>query len=203
MDFAFLMEYQLKTEIAKYSSKHPLIRYAVAKFQNDFNNIISPMNLNSVLDVGCGIGVLLKSVRKLKPNISITGVDILESCLEQARKNNPDSTFFQANIYQLPFADECFDLVMSCEVLEHLNDLETAILELKRVSKRHCLISVPNEPLFSIANLFRFTHILRLGNYPGHLHKFSRKSLEKFLKQHFNNVQIKTSTIWLIAVCEK
>ena len=96
-----------------------------------------------------------------------------------------------------------FDLVMSSEVLEHLEDPEKAINEVKRVTKKYCVFSVPNEPWWRIANMLRGAYLRDFGNTPGHIQHWSKRSFKKFLKKHFKNVKVKNSLLWNLAICEK
>lgn len=194
---------EFKTEFEKYSSKNPLQKFFVTKFLKDVNSIIWYIDARKILDVGCGIGEVIKSIRTIKKDSSITGVDILEKSLDVAKTKNPDCTFILGDIYSLPFPDKSFDLILNCQVLEHLEEPEKALKELKRVSKKYCLICVPNEPWFSLANLLRLKYINQWGNYPGHVQKWSKKSFGNLLNGFFKRVSIKTSAFWFIALCEK
>jgi ubiquinone/menaquinone biosynthesis C-methylase UbiE len=81
----------------------------------------------NVLDVGCNIGYLLTDLSKSCK--TATGVDIepLES------ETLPGFKFVRSDCHKLPFEDKSFDLVISLGMLEHVDDYESAILEMKRV----------------------------------------------------------------------
>lgn len=92
-----------------------------------------------VLDVGCGAGHYLVSLRNtVDRNIDYTGVDATAYYLELARKAFGDSaTFIQGSIFDLPFKDNSFDIVICNHVILHMppENISKAFGELVRVSK--------------------------------------------------------------------
>jgi SAM-dependent methyltransferase len=91
-----------------------------------------------VLEAGCGIGAQTVILAGQNPQAYITSVDISVESLARARAaveaaGMSGVTFKQADIYQLPFADESFDHVFVCFVLEHLAQPQRALAELRRV----------------------------------------------------------------------
>ena len=95
-----------------------------------------------------------------------------------------------------------FDLVICCEVLEHLTKPETAIKEIKKLSSPTIIFTVPREPIFRICNVLRLRNLGRWGNSIGHIQNWTKKEFSEYLNKYFNKVQIKTSTVWTIAICE-
>lgn len=93
-----------------------------------------------VLDAGIGTGAMTTAFCKLIGNsFQLDGIDISPAMLEQAadrlKYQDLDCTLTQADLADLPFADNTFDLVLVAHVLEHLPDPKTAIDELFRVLK--------------------------------------------------------------------
>lgn len=102
-----------------------------------FYQIEETINLGSqnVLEIGVGdkvVGNYLENELKIK----YTSVDI----------NQNLSPSIVASIDNLPISDNSFDLVLACEVLEHLpyNHLSSSLEELSRVSSKHVIISLPH-----------------------------------------------------------
>ncbi|PFG32695.1 methyltransferase domain-containing protein [Sanguibacter antarcticus] len=94
----------------------------------------------SVLDVGCGPGTLTVDLARLVAPGQVTGVDAATSILRSARELAAGSrlgnvSFEHANAYQLPFADDTFDVVHAHQLLQHLSDPVAAIAEMRRVTK--------------------------------------------------------------------
>lgn len=101
-----------------------------------------PRDVRTVLDVGCGDGTL---INRMPSDVSVVGVDISPEPLRYVDKRR-----LVANAASLPFADGQFDLIMANNVLEHLDlpSRETALREIRRVSNRYVLLTVPqNEEL--------------------------------------------------------
>ena len=96
----------------------------------------------SVLDVGCGAGHYLRSLReRVDPSINYTGADATEYYLSLARKAFPGVRFEIADIFNLPFADASFDIVICNNVILHLPPPPIKpISELIRVAKYNTII---------------------------------------------------------------
>ncbi|MFO0579189.1 MAG: class I SAM-dependent methyltransferase [Polyangia bacterium] len=108
-----------------------------------------------VLDVGCGDGTLLRSLSALDPPPALrVGIDRSHSGLLQLVRTPPApgpaprtarTAGVRGDTTALPFADASFDLVLCCDVLEHLPDEAAArtVAELGRVAARHVVLNVP------------------------------------------------------------
>ncbi|MHB0856570.1 MAG: class I SAM-dependent methyltransferase [Anaerolineae bacterium] len=96
-----------------------------------------PESAGSVLDVGCGNGVVTNLIHM---DAVVVGVDRSTAALRWVRTPR-----VQGDITDLPFGDGSFDVVIATEVLEHLPEtvFARALQEMARVSRRHLLISVP------------------------------------------------------------
>ena len=86
---------------------------------------------SSVLDLGCGAGMLALLKRK---DVSLTGVDLSAECAAAAKRNRYDVTA-SAKLSQLPFSDSSFDYVVSLDVLGHIDfqEKDKVLGEIKRV----------------------------------------------------------------------
>lgn len=92
-------------------SKSFIIRKLLKK-----NNLIKNI---SVLDFGCGIGLLHKYLSD--KNINIYGIDVSKNSLKIAKKNNPRSKLKYFNGKKIPYSDNKFDLVIVSCVFHHIN----------------------------------------------------------------------------------
>jgi len=86
---------------------------------------------STVLDLGCGAGMLALLKRK---EVTLTGVDLSAECSLAARRNGYDATF-TAKLSRLPFPDASFDYVVSLDVLGHVgfDEKDQVLAEIKRV----------------------------------------------------------------------
>jgi SAM-dependent methyltransferase len=160
----------------KYGSRNPLVRRIMAGFHRDLDDLWGRADPESVVDVGCGEGVLTEQWAERLGHGRVVGVDLDDPKLraEWDRRRRPNLEFRVSGAPALPFDDGEFDMASAIEVLEHLPDPETALAELSRVARRHLLVSVPREPLWRALNLARGAYWGSLGNTPGHLNHWSR-----------------------------
>ncbi len=100
-----------------------------------------------VLECGCGTGAQTVHLASRSPQARIVSVDISPGSLVQARgrieaAGHRNVEFRSANLFDLPFADEHFDHVFLCFVLEHLAEPAAALTAIKRVLRRGGTITV-------------------------------------------------------------
>lgn len=120
-----------------FSFNRDITRIERERILNTINLI--PDGVSSVLEVGCGDGRVINSLINKYPDIC--GLDISNEALKQVKAPK-----IKGNLEKLPFLDDSYDIVVCCEVLEHLpyNIYEKALKEIERVAKDYILISVPN-----------------------------------------------------------
>lgn len=186
----------------KYTSKNPIVKWMMKKFKRDLDHFIKKIKPISILDVGCGEGYLTKFLDS-NNDLKIIGIDVGEDVIKRAKEMNPGLKFEKGSIYNLKYKDESFDCVIANEVLEHIEDPDKGLEEIKRASKKYVIISVPNEPFFRLANILRLRYLKRLGNTPGHIQHWNRFQFKRLLRKHFEKVQIKQSTLWNFGICKK
>src|SRR5439155_21104788 len=106
----------------------------------------------SVLDVGCGEGVVTERIARDLVGATVVGIDADDARLkrEWATRERESLSFQTGSAYSLQFDDDSFDLVCALEVLEHLERPRAALLEMARVGRCALLLSVPREPLWRI-----------------------------------------------------
>jgi malonyl-CoA O-methyltransferase len=93
----------------------------------------------AVLDVGAGTGTLLRSMRNYFPEAFMVGIDLAASMGRRAshdRSQGRKVEFAVADAEQLPFVDDCIDLVLSTSTFQWLNSLDFAFLEARRVLRK-------------------------------------------------------------------
>jgi len=113
----------------------------------------------TVLEVGCGRGHL---AGLLATAHDVTACDIAIDRALPAR--HPRVTFREENVERLSFADRAFDTVVCTHTLEHVQDLDAAVRELRRVARRRLIVVVPRQ------RPYRYTFDLHLHFFPlGHM----------------------------------
>jgi ubiquinone/menaquinone biosynthesis C-methylase UbiE len=88
---------------------------------------------NTVLDVGCGTGRLLRKARKYWPEAQLIGVDPADGMIENARRLTPYAKFYVSQAESLPLPDESVNLAFSTASFHHWQDQEKGLREIKRV----------------------------------------------------------------------
>ena len=102
---------------------------------------------STVLEVGCGVGAQTVTLAQRSPDARFTSIDISAASLAEAKRRTDSAgitnvDFRQADIFALPFADETFDHVFVCFVLEHVSRPLQALEILRRKLKPGGTITV-------------------------------------------------------------
>lgn len=186
----------------KYRSGNPLHQRLMARFEAALDELLGLAAPGSVLDVGCGEGVLTQRwARALAPR-PVAGIDLPDPKLraEWDSRREANLEFCSGRAESLPFADDEVDLVAAIETLEHLPDPHAALAEMGRVARRHLLVSVPREPLWRALNLVRGAYWGQLGNTPGHVNHFSRRAFITLLEAYGEVIDVRAPLPWTMAL---
>lgn len=157
-----------EAEYAELYRKHPRVHEGTDNSVACIRRIAGAIAGESVCDVGCGTGALLKHVQAAQPGLSrVTGVDFV---IDDAA-SLPGVEYVAARIEDLPFADGEFDTVICTHVIEHVLDYRKAISELRRIARRRLIIVVPREREYRYSfnphfNFFPYTHSFLRAVHP-------------------------------------
>lgn len=188
---------------AKYTSRNPASRLLVANFFRTLEHILSRLSFTTVLDAGCGEGILLSRMETVLGGKSALALDRDHVELRAAARNVPSALCCQGDICDLPFRNRQFDVILCLEVLEHLPLVDVALGELERVCGRYCLLSVPDEPLWRTLNMARGAYLNRWGNTPGHVNRWSSKAFRTYVSRSFDIVEVHRPLPWTVVVAKK
>jgi 2-polyprenyl-3-methyl-5-hydroxy-6-metoxy-1,4-benzoquinol methylase len=188
----------------KYGSTNPVVRRLMASFERALDELFARAAPGSVLDVGCGEGVLTVRWAERLDSGRIVGVDLDDPKLraEWAGRRRANLEFLTMEAGELRFADGEFDLAAAIEVLEHVPDPERTVAEMARVSSHHLLVSVPREPLWRALNVARGAYVRRLGNTPGHVNHWSKPAFVRMLGRHGTVREVRSPFPWTMALVE-
>lgn len=92
-----------------------------------------PIRVRTLLDYGCGQGGWLSLLSQAFPEARITGVEISEVALSQARAQYPEQQFYLLEKDSAPLDAESFDLIFSYHVLEHAYDIGKTAADMARL----------------------------------------------------------------------
>jgi SAM-dependent methyltransferase len=154
-----------RAEIWGHLKDAPDIREKVRVFKE-----MIPEQVETIVDVGCGDGAITNALGR---QWAVTGVDSSRTALQHVT-----TEAVLADARELPFADASFDLAMSSQMLEHLDDAAyaAALVELRRVAREYLLISVPYREDLGM----RMIRCPRCGlrqHVWGHVRRFTPESL--------------------------
>ena len=109
--------------------------------------------------------------------------------------------FKAASVEDLDPAVDSAELIVCCEVMEHLPDPEAALEVVASLARPWAILSVPREPLWRVLNLARLKYAGDLGNTPGHLNHWSRRSFARFVERRLEIVELTSPLPWTMALC--
>lgn len=123
-----------------------------------------PARRASLADLGCGSGVILSEILRMKPLWMGWGLDISEEAISYARRLaahqrvSGRAEFGTGNVTHLPYPDESLNLIIASEIIEHMPEPERVISEIVRVLKPggQLILTMPLE-----------------SHTPGHIHTLS------------------------------
>ena len=194
----------------KYGSGNPVVRRLMASFERQLAELFELAAPGSVLDVGCGEGVLVHrwaqqlAARNPAAPARVVGIDLEEESIQAgwAERQAPNLEYrvMEASTSSpegdLPFAENEFELASAIEVLEHVPDPEHTVSEMARCAASHLLVSVPREPMWRMLNMARGAYWPALGNTPGHISHFSRRGFVRLLARHGEGVAVRSPFPW-------
>lgn len=188
----------------KYHSANPIARRLMAGFLGAFDALVEQAAPRTAFEIGCGEGEL--SLRLLERGIEARGFDLEPEVVAEANARSRSRGFgdrFDAkSIYGLAAAEVKTDLIVCCEVLEHLPDPERALDVLAAQDSSHILLSVPREPVWRAMNMARGKYLSALGNTPGHIQHWSRGGFRRLVETRFRIVEERTPLPWTMLLVQ-
>lgn len=182
----------------KYGSTNPVVKRLMARFEGTLEELFAKAAPTSLLDVGCGEGVLVHEWAKQIAPARVVGIDLEEPSIQAgwAERQAENLEYKIMHAENLPFADGEFDCATAIEVLEHVPDPAHTVAEMARCAQRHLLVSVPREPLWRGLNMARGAYLKELGNTPGHVNHWSKRSFVELLSRHGEVVEARSPFPW-------
>lgn len=152
-----------------------------------------------VLDGACGTGYGTSVLRRAGA-ISVHGVDLSKDDIDEATRlySGPGLSFDEGNLLDLDVPAESYDLVVSFESIEHVNDDARYVAEMRRVLRRGgtFLCSTPNRTVTNPG-----TMLDQKPYNPFHAREYSINDLATRLKAEFDAVAILGQQTWSLRYC--
>ena len=140
-----------------------------------------------VLDLGCRDGQLTQFFAE---GNTVIGADIDPQALDQIRKRLKIETHWLDLNTEWPFEPESFDVIVACEILEHIFFLNPVLDGIRRSLKKGGLFigSVPNS--FRMRNRWKFLFGKEFDQDPTHVRLFSYEKIQQMLAGRFQKIEI-------------
>jgi 2-polyprenyl-3-methyl-5-hydroxy-6-metoxy-1,4-benzoquinol methylase len=169
----------------------------------DFDALTASLPARTAFEVGCGEGQL--TLRLLRRGLEVRGCDLDAPIVAKARQlvseAGQKAELRACSIYDLDPEASAADLVVCCEVMEHLPDPEAALRILARMARPHLLLSVLREPLWRVLNMARGRYLAELGNTPGHIQHWSRSAFIALVGRFAEVAEVRSPLPWTMLLC--
>lgn len=190
-----------------YQSLNPVSKMLIGNFMKNLSGMVNGLGIKNIFEVGCGEGYVAMHLAAC--GYKVHGGDYRAEAIEEANRmaqkhGLTDKTRFEVmDIYNYAFEDVKTDLVVCCEVFEHLPDPGLALKRMAAIDAEYFLFSVPGEPLWRIMNMLRLKYIKDLGNTPGHINHWTYRGFPAFLATRFKVVKCAKPLPWNMVLCQK
>ena len=184
----------------KYATGNPIARALMRGFERHVVALARAANARDIHEVGCGEGHLSALLLQLEPT-RLRCSDFSAQMAAAATRNlaGTHAEVAQRNVYELTDADGA-ELLVCCEVLEHLESPREALAKLASLAGRYCIMSVPREPLWRVLNMARGKYWRDLGNTPGHLQHWSSRAFVALVAEYFDVVDVRKPLPWTMVL---
>ncbi len=188
----------------KYGSKNPIVRRIMRGFNESLSELVVKAKPATIHEIGCGEGFWVLKWQQL--GIAARGSDFSKQVIELAQANASEQginkeLFEVRSVYDLAPNKDSADLVVCCEVLEHLEHPEEGLRALQSITTNNIILSVPREPIWRLLNMARGKYMADYGNTPGHLQHWSKRGFVALVAKYFMIEEIKTPLPWTILLC--
>jgi 2-polyprenyl-3-methyl-5-hydroxy-6-metoxy-1,4-benzoquinol methylase len=189
----------------KYGSSNIIVKWMMKGFTFALADFVAKAAPQTIHEIGCGEGYWI--LQWIKQGITARGCDFSPLVIGIANENALRAgisplPFELRSIYDLTTPQDSADLIVCCEVLEHLERPDLGLLALQRVVSQYLIISVPQEPLWRTLNLLRGKYLTAGGNTPGHIQHWSQKEIVQLVSTYFHIIEVKSPLPWTILYCK-
>jgi SAM-dependent methyltransferase len=187
----------------KYTSQNPIERRLVEGFLIQLDELVAKTGAREAHEVGCGEGEL--AMRLARDGVRMRGTDafpeVIGEARDRARADALEIDYEATPVEELDPARHSAELMVCCEVLEHLEDPAGALEVLAGLARPWLIASVPREPLWRVMNMARLKYWGDLGNTPGHLGHWSKRGFLDLLETRFEVIEVRSPLPWTMALC--
>ncbi len=189
----------------KYDSKNPIAQKMLQGFMRSITQLTAAIEtpVNSITECGCGQGHVNRHLENLFPEAKVKGLDIDAPDVEiaEANKLRNNTHLYLKSIYAIN-SEEQADLVVCCEVLEHLENPQLALQKMAALNADYYLFSVPREPLWRALNFMRGKYMKDWGNTPDHRNHWSTRGFIDFVNSELDTVAVNKPLPWTMVLAK-
>ena len=183
----------------KYASPNPLAQALMSFFFRSLDALVAKAAPQTIHEIGCGEGFLTLRWQA-------RGSDFSDKVIELARENAmtqgvSTDIFNSKSVYSLSPQKDGADLIVCCEVLEHLERPRDALESMRLLASKFVILSVPREPLWCPLNFLRGKYVTSWGNTPGHIQHWSTRSFIQLAHSFFVIEEVRTPLPWTMLLC--
>ena len=186
----------------KYESQNPIAQWLTRNFKSNLLELIATTNAREIHELKCVTWRAPASTAlHIRPD-SFRASDFSAEIIETAKlmHGGKGVEFSQGSIYDITRQDRA-QLMICCEVLEHLETPEEALQKIQSLKPEFAVFSVPREPLWRMTNMARFKYLGDLGNTPGHLQHWSKRGFTQMISRYFEIIEIRSPYPWTMLLC--
>lgn len=158
-------------------------------YQNAREEVLAqiPLHARRVLDVGCGAGVLGRTLKAQRGAEFVAGIEVVEEVAREARRVLDAVIVGNLEELELPFEKGFFDCIVCADVLEHLVEPELALRKLSQVLAPDgvVVISIPNVQFSDVVSMLaegQFTYMDAGITDATHMRFFTRSAVERLVR---------------------
>jgi 2-polyprenyl-3-methyl-5-hydroxy-6-metoxy-1,4-benzoquinol methylase len=196
--------FQGQASADKYQSSNPISRFLVSNFLSAVMELVGKVAARDAHEIGCGEGQITGLLART--GLSVRGSDLSSDSLAvakaEAEKAKLNIEYAQKSIYDLTPEVDGADLILCCEVLEHLTDPDAALRTLVNITREQLVVSVPREPVWHVLNMARGKYLTALGNTPGHYNHWSKQGFVDFVSRRADVLEVRSPLPWTIVLCK-
>lgn len=160
------------------------VSWKLKRFKRKLWFLVKFMKGKDFLDIGCNIGFGAEAARSY--GLNATGIDVSPDAIQHAKRLFPDNNYYNMTSTGLAEQGKKFDLILCCEVIEHLTDVHGFMKSIKKLLKKDGLLylTTPDAGHFRVPKNFLAWKEVQPPEHIGFFNK-------KLIKNLFDEYQLK------------